>query len=452
MRRFRSIRSKLGPPWLVELGDSGKVAHTLAGICDAFLERVRLGLEARFPSRAGDSALALLGRDRLLPRGLRERAESYADRLKQWRYPYGHRVRGSAFALLDQIAAYLGSVLTAVVEGGVTTYAPASAPVSTVDAHGTVFTRDRFGGQTVTRGGSWTWDSQPASNWSRFWVVLDASGIVSVAAAPARTTIAATNPQAYPVSVGVGDFEWSLTNGDTASNYTAETIPAGGTIDLPIETASTGAAATLSDALFFVLLSPNPDAIEFWYGGVAEVFGAAEQYVEGSRVATPCPDSEDPLFWSNADQAYGLDTLPASGAQALRDLVSGRGAWKPAGTRPEWLIVAFAGSAPTPDATWATWAKYVDGLGYDQIEPSRSGDYRYISLSPEQNNTYAGDPDRYPLVFAVLGLEGPDRMSPYGDSSSYPATIAMPDDSTYTGNPATFPSPIQMIDDGAPVP
>ncbi|MFA5436586.1 MAG: hypothetical protein WC372_11165 [Candidatus Neomarinimicrobiota bacterium] len=159
--RFRSVYTWLLPAWLTE-GEGGKVAHALTLIVDAGVQRLRDSLEARMPRRAGPSALRLIGDDRGIPRGRSETAEHYAERLVRWRYPRGHRCRGSAFALLEQVSEYWGGL-----------------PTATVDARGTWHLRSADGVETVDRSLDWTWDARPASDWARFWVLIDARGVLS---------------------------------------------------------------------------------------------------------------------------------------------------------------------------------------------------------------------------------------------------------------------------------
>src|SRR6187455_2560539 len=107
-RTFRQLFRWLVPSWLAGEGattedepaehhDGEKVLLSLAVIKDAWLESLRQGLNARFPSRGPETALALIGRDHGIVRGRDETAAHYAERLIAWRYPRGHRVRGSAY-------------------------------------------------------------------------------------------------------------------------------------------------------------------------------------------------------------------------------------------------------------------------------------------------------------------------------------------------------------------
>lgn len=155
MRSLRKLVGLFVPAWLSE-GDGGLLTQSLAMMVDISAQRLRSGLEARFPSRAGAEALDLIGRYRLLPRGKSESDASYATRLIGWRYPRGHRIRGNVFALLTQISAYFGGL-----------------PTWGIDRSGNRRARDAAGTEAYEYGYSWTWDSGAAAQWARQWIVID---------------------------------------------------------------------------------------------------------------------------------------------------------------------------------------------------------------------------------------------------------------------------------------
>jgi hypothetical protein len=148
-----------------DLADEGAlVAHTLTTIIDLTLTRAREGLNARFPSRAGASANALTASDRGLPQGRAETAAEHATRLKAWRTPRTHRVRGNAYELLAQIAAYWGAGTV------VATY-----------ANGVEHVRAANGALSKNAAPSFNWDTSDPdydpARWARFWLELDAASI-----------------------------------------------------------------------------------------------------------------------------------------------------------------------------------------------------------------------------------------------------------------------------------
>ena len=158
--RFRRAFYKLTPSWS-HTGDCERVLYSQGVIMDAALERLEQGLNARFPTRTqAAGSLALIGQDRNIVRGIGESDESYALRLREWRYPRGHRVRGNAFAMLTQLRAYFAPV------------GPIRA--RTVDARGNWHTIDYDGSRSHNWNvGDWDWDgAPPAPRFARFWVIL----------------------------------------------------------------------------------------------------------------------------------------------------------------------------------------------------------------------------------------------------------------------------------------
>lgn len=168
------------PSWLSE-GDGGKILYTLATLKDIAVQRVRDGLEARMPTRAGPSALALIGPDRGILQGRSETDAHYAQRLLGWRYPLGHRVRGNAFALLDQIAEYWGGVRCWTIDTNDTWRGRGVDDFSSL-----TFDRDAEAYRYDSELNFAPWyDEDHEVNWSRFWVVIDVNPeLPDVTAAP----------------------------------------------------------------------------------------------------------------------------------------------------------------------------------------------------------------------------------------------------------------------------
>lgn len=151
---FRKAFRKLVPSWL-STGDGELILATMGIVKDMFMDRLRQGLEARFPTRTGPSALALTGADRGIPRGRSETAAHYAQRLLRWRHPRGHKTRGSAFALLEQVSEYWGGMFC-----------------RTIDVAGNQFQRTADGVESVVHGLTWDWDGNGVAEHFRFWLVL----------------------------------------------------------------------------------------------------------------------------------------------------------------------------------------------------------------------------------------------------------------------------------------
>ena len=160
-RTFRNIW-RFMIPGNFHRGDGELVQYTEGVMLDAFAEACRQMAWLMFPSKAPSDALKRIGEDRGIPRGFAEPEASYRERLIAWRYPRGHRIRGNAVGLLEQIAAVFGGAVEA----------------HTVDARGTRYTRAADGTITVTRGVAWDWDGSGATpNWARFWVVIAPTGV-----------------------------------------------------------------------------------------------------------------------------------------------------------------------------------------------------------------------------------------------------------------------------------
>lgn len=158
-RNFRSVWKFLVPSWLNE-GEGGLVGYALMLLNDASMERLYRGHLARFPQQgpdgtpAPDDALAAMGRDRGIVRGISETSASYAVRLTQWLVDA--RTRGTAYTMMKQLAAYVG----------------AGSSFRIVDNRGNWYSRDADGAETaVLNQGNWDWDGD-TDRWARFWVIV----------------------------------------------------------------------------------------------------------------------------------------------------------------------------------------------------------------------------------------------------------------------------------------
>lgn len=162
-KSFRAIWKSLVPRWLNE-GEGGLVGYVLMLLNDASLERLRLGHLARFPQQDAngtpgpDDALAALGRDRGVVRGIAETSRSYAYRLTQWLV--NARKRGTAFQLMKDVASYVDFDGTKGVSYRV------------VDMRGNWFSRAADGTETYSlKQENWNWDGV-AARWARFWLII----------------------------------------------------------------------------------------------------------------------------------------------------------------------------------------------------------------------------------------------------------------------------------------
>lgn len=157
--RFRLIRRFLAPRWLTE-GEGELVGYSLDMMKDAFVERLQLGLLARFPETAPPDALAAIGRDRRVIRGINESAASYAQRLIRWLDD--RKTVGNPFALMQKLAEYVGG----------------TSSFRTVDARGNWYSRAADGTRSLLLNqANWNWDDKPNTadgrpRWGRFWVII----------------------------------------------------------------------------------------------------------------------------------------------------------------------------------------------------------------------------------------------------------------------------------------
>lgn len=249
---LRTARRLLGPRWLTTDGDSEQIGYSLDIVKDAQLGRLELGLLARFPEQdpngtpAPADALAALGRDRRVVRGLNESARTYAQRLKRW---LDDRKRaGNPFALMQKLAEYTG---------------PGPA-FRTVDARGNWFSRAADGTRTaLLNQANWDWDGSPFTpdgklRWSRFWVVIYPNGLWEPSAHEWG------DPTSPGFGDGVGTFgsTATLSEVDTVRSIVADWKPEGTrcvNIILAFDPAS------------FNPLSPEPDGL--WGNGSKNVGG-----------------------------------------------------------------------------------------------------------------------------------------------------------------------------------
>lgn len=168
MKTFRTIRALAGGPRWLTTGEGRLVNYTLDLLKDAFVKRIYLGLLARFPQDPNDptgattaptDALAAMGRDRRVVRGISDTDASYAARLLLWLDD--RKTCGNPFTLMRQLAGYCGS----------------TASFRTVDNSGNWYSRSATGVETSSIAASnWNWDGSTTA-WSRFWVIVYPGGL-----------------------------------------------------------------------------------------------------------------------------------------------------------------------------------------------------------------------------------------------------------------------------------
>jgi len=297
-RNLRNLIPLLVPSWLSS-GDYGAVLYAAASLVDISVQRLRSGLEARFPRYAGPSALALIGVNRGIIRGRDETDTHYAERLVRWRWPRGHRTRGSAFAWIEQVAEYFGGLAT-----------------SAIDVNGNRFRRSASANgltpvESVERGVAWTWDAGASIGRARFWGAVDARGVF-------RAHPALTDPTAYGGT-------W-----DPASSYTIGQLGATPADAAAMRRLMTGRAwrpaGTWAEWIIFYVdvdtdeasIVPGPTWARWSTvdGGGLRV----ETRAAGARYWSLAP-ARNNVYGGDAAQWTGL-TLPGSGAYAEGDPAS----------------------------------------------------------------------------------------------------------------------------------
>lgn len=166
MTTFRDLIRKLGPPWLTRdqtpdpdggtVETDSRVLTVISIMFDGFGDRLRNGIRARFPGLAPEDALGYIGRDRRITRGPDESSAAFEVRLRA--FLDGHRKRGSAWAMAEQLRGYCS---------------PHAVRVRVVNEHGTMWTTERDGTLSVDRGTAWSWDGTGlVAGWARFWVII----------------------------------------------------------------------------------------------------------------------------------------------------------------------------------------------------------------------------------------------------------------------------------------
>lgn len=157
---FRKAIYGLLPRWLTtDNSDGEKIAYVLSVLKDEWLERLRLGLFARYPDYAPDDALALIGRARRISRGIEESRENYTRRLKLWLD--AHLGRGGPYKFLQQVGIHWDGFF----------FANDPLIIVLISRSGLAFTYDSVDGNITREIIPWDVDSQP-ERWARWWLIF----------------------------------------------------------------------------------------------------------------------------------------------------------------------------------------------------------------------------------------------------------------------------------------
>lgn len=148
---FATGITQIGPPWL-QRTTGGKLVGAIGDVFDDLITRTSEGVQMRFPTDSPDpDALAHVGKDRRIRRGIGETATEYARRLRPWLA--AHKRRGSPYALLEQLYTYLHATVPPPYD--LVAY---SGLRHSVDVNG-VITRDQI-----------AWSGDGSGKWARIWI------------------------------------------------------------------------------------------------------------------------------------------------------------------------------------------------------------------------------------------------------------------------------------------
>jgi hypothetical protein len=205
VRKFRTIWRWLTPGWL-QAGQGELVLFVQGLLKDAFAERAHQTARLQYPSTCPSDALELHGHSRALPRGFIEPEANYRARLAGWRYPEGHRTRGTAGAMLAQFALALRGTHHVVID---------AKNQRTIVGSGAALPPD------------WTWDAMPAEQWGRYWLVCRSIGAPWPSFTDPGWLAAWGDPEAVLAGSGIHSGELAAVRDQLASNRRLGWTPAG---------------------------------------------------------------------------------------------------------------------------------------------------------------------------------------------------------------------------------
>jgi hypothetical protein len=220
--------------------------------------------------------------------------------------------------------------------------------------------------------------------------------------------------------------------GDVFAAYTAEKN--GDVCRREIE----GTESFAQDVAFEWDLRPDAEWSRFWV------------VLESAGTFTAQLDWGDAGLWGgdffHAGYTIGQQGAGVEDVRAMRRLMTGH-AWRPSGTQPEWICVQIdTGATMGPDGgAYQYWSKDVAGVRMRARDPR----FRYWSLAPAWNNTYAGRPEVWSTTATMLDdsvfAPNADRGGTWLLDGGY---VLMPDGTHYVPNPNNFPSGVRLCDDG----
>jgi hypothetical protein len=162
--RHRVVDSSWVPWWLTG-PNRGRVMWAIGLALDTAVTWAQLGLLERFPMFCSEEALFWIGRDRGIPRGFAESADSYRVRLTQWLQTRSRE--GLAWSILHTVRAY---------------FLPRQVVVRLVTGDTSVaqwWSVDKDGNESFHRAepSNWDWDSAepgqtPVTGQRRYWLII----------------------------------------------------------------------------------------------------------------------------------------------------------------------------------------------------------------------------------------------------------------------------------------
>jgi len=132
-----------------------RLMYAIAAQLDAIGDALTAGVKLRFPNLYSAESLPIIGRERGITRGFDEPDDVYSVRLENW---WGdHRTKGNPYSLLRQLRGY---------------FTPHAVKMRVVNNAGAWYTQNADGSLEYAHNSNWDWDGAPATEWSRYWVIL----------------------------------------------------------------------------------------------------------------------------------------------------------------------------------------------------------------------------------------------------------------------------------------
>lgn len=193
---FRDLMRQFSPPWL-RTGNAEKYLYAPGYVVDTLGDALLAGVKMRFPGYYSMSSLSVIGRERVIARGLIEDDATYAARLVRWLDD--HSTRGGPYALLEQLYAY---------------FAPNNFPITLVYQNHRAFTMDADG--VITMGTSPFAPDTNSARWARWSLIYETDAftpatpavIESLRLVPAAWNAGHCQGNIYVLGTGAELWDW----------------------------------------------------------------------------------------------------------------------------------------------------------------------------------------------------------------------------------------------------